>query len=62
VIAVVFEDRQLSYGEFECRANQLAHHLREVANYIDTVLWAAAGPPIPSQMDDAIEEQYEETV
>src|SRR5262249_60114122 len=27
-VAVVFADEQLSYGELEGRANQLAHHLR----------------------------------
>src|SRR5262249_60017239 len=27
-VAVVFGDEQLSYGELEGRANQLAHHLR----------------------------------
>src|SRR5262249_26589585 len=27
-VAVVFGDEQLSYGELEVRANQLAHHLR----------------------------------
>jgi len=26
-VAVVFEDEQLTYGELNCRANQLAHHL-----------------------------------
>jgi non-ribosomal peptide synthetase component F len=29
-IAAVFEDRSLSYGGLEARANQLAHHLRAV--------------------------------
>ena len=29
-IAVVFDDDQLSYGELNRRANQLAHHLREL--------------------------------
>ena len=27
-VAVVFEDKQLTYDELNCRANQLAHHLR----------------------------------
>ena len=29
-VAVVFEDRQLTYQELNCRANQLAHYLRKL--------------------------------
>ncbi|WP_333448013.1 amino acid adenylation domain-containing protein, partial [Microcoleus sp. herbarium2] len=29
-VAAVFEDEQLTYGELNCRANQLAHHLRSL--------------------------------
>jgi amino acid adenylation domain-containing protein len=29
-VAVVFEDEQLTYQELNCRANQLAHHLRSL--------------------------------
>jgi aspartate racemase len=29
-VAVVFEDQQLTYRELNCRANQLAHHLRQL--------------------------------
>ena len=29
-VAIVFEERQLTYGELNARANQLAHHLRKL--------------------------------
>ncbi len=30
VVAIVFEDQQLTYHELNCRANQLAHHLQSL--------------------------------
>ncbi len=37
-IAIVFEDRQLTYGELNARANQLAHYLRELGVGADTLV------------------------
>jgi amino acid adenylation domain-containing protein len=36
--AVTFEDRQLTYGELNSRANQLAHHLRALGVRPDTLV------------------------
>ncbi|HEY0739279.1 MAG TPA: amino acid adenylation domain-containing protein [Herpetosiphonaceae bacterium] len=37
-IAVVFEDRRLTYAELNTRANQLAHHLRELGVRPETLV------------------------
>jgi amino acid adenylation domain-containing protein len=37
-VAVVFEDQQLSYGELNVKANQLAHHLRGLGVKPDTLV------------------------
>jgi amino acid adenylation domain-containing protein len=37
-VAVVFEDQQLTYGELNSRANQLAHHLRSLGVKPDTLV------------------------
>src|SRR4028119_2501746 len=37
-VAVVFEDQQLTYGELNSRANQVAHHLRSLGVGPDTLV------------------------
>ena len=37
-IALVFEDQRLTYGELDARANQLAHHLRDLGVGPDVVV------------------------
>ncbi|MBR8838801.1 MAG: amino acid adenylation domain-containing protein [Stigonema ocellatum SAG 48.90 = DSM 106950] len=37
-VAVVFEDRQLTYRQLNCRANQLAHYLRSLAVRADVAV------------------------
>ena len=37
-VALVYEDQQLSYGELECRSNQLAHYLRGLGVGPETVV------------------------
>ena len=37
-VAVVFEDQQLTYGELNCRANQVAHHLRSLGVSLDDLV------------------------
>jgi len=37
-VAVIFEDRQLTYGELNARANQLAHQLRDLGVKSDTLV------------------------
>jgi amino acid adenylation domain-containing protein len=37
-VAVIFEDQQLTYGELNAKANQLAHYLRELGVKPDTLV------------------------
>ncbi|NET58107.1 MAG: amino acid adenylation domain-containing protein [Symploca sp. SIO2E6] len=41
-VAVVFQDQQLTYRELDCRANQLAHHLRGLFGKVKPSLGSAA--------------------
>ena len=42
-VALIYEDQKLSYGELECRSNQLAHHLRALGVGRETVVGLCMG-------------------